>query len=229
MVPSRVTSQRPYLSLEKAVIMSKQSSVMDDLRPIMPPLIRLLAGIIVLVVIQATVLGFPGITALIPTTTFTIAALVVFTLGLVVSAIVLKFGTQLATSLCDAYGFLRTVAKFFQSRFNQNDCHDHRSGRRNSYNARDERSDSVGQRLKIPILASFAAVTPIDTDLGSQLLQGSRDERLASLNCVLPCDCSSQGVIRRDERPAQFLVQIIDALHEKMFYVGRQFDLVPRA
>src|SRR5207253_5849641 len=70
------------------------SSVMDDLRPIMPPLIRLLAGIIVLIVIQATVLGFPGITALIPTTTFTIAALVVFTLGLVVSAIVLKFGTQ---------------------------------------------------------------------------------------------------------------------------------------
>src|SRR5437016_14652556 len=38
-----------------------------------------------------------------PYTTFTIAALVVFTLGLVVSAIVLKFGTQLATSLGDAY------------------------------------------------------------------------------------------------------------------------------
>src|SRR6266566_3606742 len=88
MVPPWVTAQRPYLYLEKAVIMSKQSSVMDDLRPIMPPLIRLLAGIIVLVVIQATVLGFPGITALIPTTTFTIAALVVFTLGLVVSATV---------------------------------------------------------------------------------------------------------------------------------------------
>src|SRR5437016_13954896 len=82
-VPPLATSQPPYLWLEKAVIMSKQSSVMDDLRPIMPPLIRLLAGIIVLVVIQATVLGFPGITALIPTTTFTIAALVVFTLGLV--------------------------------------------------------------------------------------------------------------------------------------------------
>ncbi len=108
MVPSRVTAQRPYLYLEKAVIMSKQSSVMDDLRPIMPPLIRLLAGIIVLVVIQATVLGFPGITALIPTTTFTIAALVVFTLGLVVSAIVLKFGTQLANSLGDAYKSYRS-------------------------------------------------------------------------------------------------------------------------
>src|SRR5438552_18075765 len=88
--------------------MSKQSSVMDDLRPIMPPLIRLLAGIIVLVVIQATVLGFRGITALIPTTTFTIAALVVFSLGLVVSAIVLKFGTQLATSLGDVYKIIRS-------------------------------------------------------------------------------------------------------------------------
>src|SRR5205807_7471460 len=83
--------------------MSKQSSIMDDFRPILPSLIRPLAGIVVLIVIQATVLGFPGITALIPTTTFTIAALVVFSLGLIVSAIVLKFGTQLATSVGDAY------------------------------------------------------------------------------------------------------------------------------
>src|SRR5260370_8087092 len=88
--------------------MSKQSSLMDDFRPIMPPLIRLLAGIIVLVVIQAPVLGFPRIRALIPTTTFTIAALVVFTLGLIVSAIVLKFGTQLATSVCDAHKSYRS-------------------------------------------------------------------------------------------------------------------------
>ena len=93
--------------MEKVVVLSKQSSIMDDFRPIMPPLIRLLAGIIVLVVIQATVLGFPGITALIPSTTFTIAALVVFTLGLIVSAIVLKFGTQLATAVGDAYKSFR--------------------------------------------------------------------------------------------------------------------------
>ncbi len=94
---------------------------MDDFRPIMPPLIRLLAGIIVLIVIQATVLGFPGITALIPTTTFTIAALVVFSLGLIVSAIVLKFGTQLATSVGDAYKSYRSytplLAWLFQSYF----------------------------------------------------------------------------------------------------------------
>ncbi len=104
--------------MEKVVVLSKQSSIMDDFRPIMPPLIRLIAGIIVLVVIQATVLGFPGITALIPSTTFTIAALVVFTLGLIVSAIVLKFGTQLATSVGDAYksfhSFTPLLAWLFQ-------------------------------------------------------------------------------------------------------------------
>src|SRR3989442_637293 len=93
----------------RVVVFSKQSSLMDDFRPIMPPLIRLIAGIIVLVVIQATVLGFPGITALIPTTTFTIAALIVFTLGLIVSAIVLKFGTQLATSVGEAYKSYRNI------------------------------------------------------------------------------------------------------------------------
>src|SRR5437899_1188035 len=88
--------------------MSKQSSVMDDLRPIMPHLKVLSTVHIQLVIIHATVLGFPGITSLIPTTTFTIAALVVFTLGLVVSAIVLKFGTQLSTSLGDAYKSYRS-------------------------------------------------------------------------------------------------------------------------
>jgi hypothetical protein len=89
--------------------MSKQqSSFMDDFRPIMPPLVRLLAGIIVLVVIQATVLGFPGITQLIPSTTIAISTMVVFMLGLVVAGIVLKYGTQLADSLGEAYKNYRT-------------------------------------------------------------------------------------------------------------------------
>ena len=88
--------------------MSRQSSMMDNFRPIMPPLIRLLAGIIVLIVIQATVLGFPGITQLIPSTNLTIASMILFTLGLVVAGIVLKFGTQLAESLGDAYKRYRT-------------------------------------------------------------------------------------------------------------------------
>ncbi len=81
---------------------------MDDFRPIMPPLVRLLAGVIVLIVIQATVLGFPGITQLIPSTTIAISAMVVFMLGLVVAGIVLKYGTQLADSLGEAYKNYRT-------------------------------------------------------------------------------------------------------------------------
>jgi hypothetical protein len=89
--------------MEKVVVMSKHSSMTDDFRPIMPPLIRLLAGIIVLVVIQATVLGFPGITQLIPTTSITIASMIVFFLGLIVAGIVLKFGTQLAESAGEAW------------------------------------------------------------------------------------------------------------------------------
>ena len=98
--------------------MSKQSSLMDDFRPIMPPLVRLIAGIIVLIVIQATVLGFPGITQLIPSTTITIASMVVFTLGLVVTGIVLKYGTQLSDSLGEAYKSYKTwtplLGYFFQ-------------------------------------------------------------------------------------------------------------------
>ncbi len=82
--------------------------MMDSFRPIMPPLIRLLAGIIVLIVIQATVLGFPGITQFIPSTSLTIASMILFTLGLVVAGIVLKFGTQLSESLGDAYKSIRT-------------------------------------------------------------------------------------------------------------------------
>ena len=76
---------------------------MDDFRPIMPPLIRLLAGIITLIVIQSIVLGFPGITALIPYTTITIASMTIFMLGLIVSAIVVKFGTQLSSAIADTY------------------------------------------------------------------------------------------------------------------------------
>lgn len=91
---------------------------MDDLRPIMPPLVRLLAGIIVLVVLQAVVLGFPGITQVIPTTTIAISSVVIFLLGLVVCGIVLKFGTQLSESLGDAYKSVKNwapvLAYFFQ-------------------------------------------------------------------------------------------------------------------
>ena len=106
------------MSCGKVVAMSKQSSLMDDFRPIMPPLVRLLAGVIVLIVIQATILGFPGIAQLIPTTGITIANMVIFTLGLVVAGIVLKYGTQLGDSIGETYKEYKTwtplVAWFFQ-------------------------------------------------------------------------------------------------------------------
>ena len=47
-----------------------------DFRPVMPSVIRLLAGIIVLIVVQSIVLGFPGITQIVPGTAFSIASFV---------------------------------------------------------------------------------------------------------------------------------------------------------
>ncbi len=81
-----------------------------DFRPIMPSVIRLLAGIIVLIVVQSIVLGFPGITQIVPGTTFSIASLVIFTLGLIVAAVVLKFGTQLANVVSDTYKSYKAYA-----------------------------------------------------------------------------------------------------------------------
>jgi hypothetical protein len=81
-----------------------------DFRPIMPSLIRLLAGIIVLIVVQSIVLGFPGITQTVAGTSFTIASFAIFTVGLVVAAVVLKYGTQLASAVADTYKAYRAYA-----------------------------------------------------------------------------------------------------------------------
>ena len=82
-----------------------------DFRPVMPSVIRLLAGIIVLIVVQSIVLGFPGITTqIVPGTAFSIASFVIFTLGLIVAAVVLKYGTQLANVVSDTYKAYRAYA-----------------------------------------------------------------------------------------------------------------------
>ncbi len=81
-----------------------------DFRPIMPSVIRLLAGIIVLIVVQSIILGFPGITQIVPGTTFSIASFVIFTLGLIVAAVVLKYGTQLAIAVSDTYKAYKAYA-----------------------------------------------------------------------------------------------------------------------
>src|SRR5437867_12527663 len=89
-----------------------------DFRPVVPSVIRLLAGIIVLIVVQSIVLGFPGITQLVPGTAFSIASFVIFTLGLIVAAVVLKYGIQLANFVGDTYktykGYAPILAWIFQ-------------------------------------------------------------------------------------------------------------------
>ncbi|OLD35494.1 MAG: hypothetical protein AUI50_02000 [Crenarchaeota archaeon 13_1_40CM_2_52_14] len=69
----------------------------------MPAFIRLVAGVIVLVIIEAVVLGFPGIGQPISGSTISIANIAVFMIGLVVALIVFKFGTQLSKAVSDAY------------------------------------------------------------------------------------------------------------------------------
>jgi len=81
-----------------------------DFRPLLPSIIRLLAGIIVLIVVQSIVLGFPGIAQTVPGTSFSIASFAIFTVGLVVAAVVLKYGTQLASAVSDTYKSYKALA-----------------------------------------------------------------------------------------------------------------------
>lgn len=86
--------------------------------PVMPAFIRLVAGVIVLVIVEAVVLGFPGIANNITGTQVSFANIAVFMIGLIVCFIILKFGTQLAETVSDAYKSYKTwtplLAYFFQ-------------------------------------------------------------------------------------------------------------------
>jgi hypothetical protein len=86
--------------------------------PMMPAFVRLIAGVIVLVIVEAVVLGFPGIAANITGSAISYADVVVFIIGLIVCFIVLKFGTQLANTISDAYKSYKSwtplLAYFFQ-------------------------------------------------------------------------------------------------------------------
>src|SRR6267143_3677159 len=81
-----------------------------DFRPILPSIIRLLAGIIVLIVVQSIVVGLPGISQTVQGTSFSVASFAIFTVGLVVAAVVLKYGTQLASAVSDTYKAYRAYA-----------------------------------------------------------------------------------------------------------------------
>src|SRR5438132_14207586 len=74
-----------------------------DFRPVMPSIIRLLAGIIVLIVVQSIVLGLPGLSQTVQGTSFSVASFAIFTVGLVVAAVVLKYGTQLVSARSDTH------------------------------------------------------------------------------------------------------------------------------
>ena len=86
--------------------------------PVMPAFIRLVVGVIVLIVVEAVVLGFPGIGYNVSGTSFSVADIAVFAIGLVVALIVLKFGSQLAETASDAYknykSWIPLLAYFFQ-------------------------------------------------------------------------------------------------------------------
>lgn len=88
------------------------------LTPVMPAVIRLMAGLIVLVIVEAVVLGFPGITQDVTGTTISVASLVALFIGLIVVFIVLKYGTQIAATVHEHYDNYRTwtplLSYFFQ-------------------------------------------------------------------------------------------------------------------
>src|SRR5437867_11324781 len=87
---------------------SGSNSTWGAFTPVMPAFIRLIAGVIVLVIIEAVVLGFPGISQNITGSTISIANIAVFMIGLVVALIVFKFGTQLSKAFLDAYKSYQT-------------------------------------------------------------------------------------------------------------------------
>jgi len=97
---------------------SGSDSTWGAFTPIMPAFIRLIAGVIVLVIVEAVVLGFQGITNNIAGSSISIASVAVFFIGLIVAFIVFKFGTQLSKAVSDAYKNYETwvplLAYFFQ-------------------------------------------------------------------------------------------------------------------
>jgi hypothetical protein len=82
---------------------SGSNSTWGAFTPVMPAFIRLIAGVIVLVIIEAVVLGFPGIGQNISGSSISIASIAIFCIGIVVAFIVFKFGTQLSKAVSDAY------------------------------------------------------------------------------------------------------------------------------
>jgi hypothetical protein len=69
----------------------------------MPSFMRLVAGIIVLIVVESIVLGFPGLSQTVPSSTITISSLITFLVGFVATILVFKFGTELSRVAADTF------------------------------------------------------------------------------------------------------------------------------
>ena len=97
---------------------SSNKSSWGAFEPVMPSFIRLVAGVIVLVIFEAVILGFPGINNNLSGTQVSAADIAIFFIGLIVCFVVLKFGTQLSNTVSDAYKSYKTwtplLAYFFQ-------------------------------------------------------------------------------------------------------------------
>ncbi len=73
----------------------------------MPSLMRLIAGIILLIVVESIALGFPGLTQTVPSTYVTITSLIIFLVGFPAAIIVFKYGTELSNAASEAYNSLK--------------------------------------------------------------------------------------------------------------------------
>ena len=87
--------------------MTGSNDPLGSFRPLMPSFMRLVAGIIVLIAVESIVLGFPGLTQTIPSSTVTVSSLVIFLVGFVAAVLVFKYGTQLSSAAADAFDSIK--------------------------------------------------------------------------------------------------------------------------
>ncbi len=80
----------------------------------MPSFMRLVAGVILLIVVESIALGFPGLTQTIPSTTVTITSLVVFLVGFTAAIIVFKYGTELSHAASETYNSLQNYEELMK-------------------------------------------------------------------------------------------------------------------
>ena len=94
---------RAYTVVLRVGELTGSNDPFGSFRPLVPSFMRLVAGIIVLIVVESIVLGFPGLTQTVPSSTVTISSLIIFLVGFVATVLVFKYGTQLSAAAADTY------------------------------------------------------------------------------------------------------------------------------